>query len=89
MTVANYFVWSTEGTSNPSQPLSELGLLSYAVLGPEPMHDLKGHLINLLTELPHILSGKCKNVTSELLVDVGLPLSKRIMLYISNGLESI
>ena len=53
--------------NNPSQSLSELGLPSYAVLDPEPLHDLKGHLISLLTELPHILSGECKNVTSQLL----------------------
>ena len=30
------------------------------VLDSELLHDLKGHLINLLTELPHILSGECK-----------------------------
>ena len=53
--------------NNPSQPLSELNLESYTVLDSEPLHDLKGHLINLLTELPHILSGECKKLTKDLL----------------------
>ena len=53
--------------NNPSQSLSELNLELYTILDSEPLHDLKGHLINLLTELPHILSGECKQLTSELL----------------------
>ena len=52
--------------NNPSQSLSELNLESYIVLDSEPLHDLKGHLINLLTELPHILSGECKKLTKDL-----------------------
>ena len=52
---------------NPSQPLSELHLESYTVLDSEPLHDLKGHLINLLTDLPHILSGEPKRLATELL----------------------
>ena len=40
--------------NNPLQTLSQLHLPFYTVLDCEPLHDLKGHLINLLTELPHI-----------------------------------
>ena len=53
--------------SNPVQSLSELNLDSYTVLDSEPLHDLKGHLVNLLTELPFILSGGCKSLVTELL----------------------
>ncbi len=35
--------------TNPTQPLSELNLNAYTVLDCEPLHDLKGHLINLLS----------------------------------------
>ena len=71
--------------SNPSQPLSELHLPSYTVLDYELLHDLKGHLINVLTELPHIHSGECKNVTSELLVHVLFKKAKRILRVRSKG----
>ena len=37
---------------DPSQSLVDLNFSHYAVLDSEPLHDLKGHLINLLTELP-------------------------------------
>ncbi len=47
--------------------MSQLNLDSYTVLDCEPLHDLKGHLINLLTELPHIMLGECKRSVSELL----------------------
>ncbi len=40
---------------NPTQPLSDLNLEDYTVLDSEPLHDLKGHLHNILVELPHIL----------------------------------
>lgn len=41
--------------SNPSQPLTNLNLEHYKVLDSEPLHDLKGHLNNLLPEIPHLL----------------------------------
>ena len=53
--------------NKPTQGLSELHLGSYIVLDCEPLHDLKGHLINLLTELPHILPNDCKTLTNNLL----------------------
>ena len=56
--------------ANPSQPLHELSLESYTVLDSEPLHDLKGHLINLLTEFPKLLfddNDVCKDSTKELL----------------------
>ena len=40
--------------TNPTQSLSSLNI---EVVTSEPLHDLKGHIINLLTELPHILPG--------------------------------
>lgn len=41
--------------TDPTQPLSSLNLEKYEVVASEPLHDLKGHIINLITELPHIL----------------------------------
>ncbi len=35
-----------------------------------PLHDLKGHLINLLTELPFILSGEHKTLVTEPLQNI-------------------
>lgn len=41
--------------TNPTQSLSSLSLDKYEVVASEPLHDLKGHIINVITELPHIL----------------------------------
>ena len=57
----------TIAINSPTVPLSSLNLGSYIVLDCEPLHDLKGHLINLLTELPHILNGDSKKAVSDLL----------------------
>ena len=38
--------------NNPTQPLSEINLQDYTILDCEPLHDLKGHLSHLLSELP-------------------------------------
>ena len=43
--------------TNPTQSLSTLNLERYEVVASEPLHDLKGHIINLITELPSILPG--------------------------------
>jgi hypothetical protein len=40
---------------NPSQSLSDLNLQHYKVLDCEPLHDMKGHLLNLLPEISFIL----------------------------------
>lgn len=50
--------------TDPTQSLSELNLSSYTILDSEPLHDLKGHLINLLTELPE---GSVKSLCLDLL----------------------
>lgn len=39
----------------PTQQLSSLNLDKYEVMASEPLHDIKGHVINLITELPSIL----------------------------------
>ena len=53
------------------QSLSQFNPDSYTildtVLDSEPLHDLKRHLINLLTEIPHLFSGDCKRIVLELL----------------------
>ena len=41
--------------TNPTQSLSTLNLDRYEAIASEPLHDLKGHIINLITELPYIL----------------------------------
>ena len=38
-----------------SSQLYEINLEKYEIVACEPLHDLKGHLINLITELPSIL----------------------------------
>ena len=53
--------------NSPSQSLSEINLDGYTVLDCEPLHDLKGHLINLLPEIPHVLAGDNKRLVTELL----------------------
>ena len=49
------------------QSLSEINLDGYTVMDCEPLHDLKGHLINLLPEIPHVLAGENKRIVTELL----------------------
>ena len=46
---------------DPSQPISHLNLDEYAILDSEPLHDLKGHILNLLSELPYILPESVKD----------------------------
>ena len=41
--------------TNPVQALRDINLGRYEILACEPLHDVKGHLHNLLDELPHIL----------------------------------
>ena len=52
---------------NPTQPLSSLNLPRYEVLDCEPLHDLKGHLSNLLPEIPHLLPPGLKEQCQQLL----------------------
>ena len=48
-------------TVNPSQSLSALNLEHYEILDCEPLHDIKGHLYNLLPEIPNLLSEPLKS----------------------------
>lgn len=41
--------------TNPTQPLSSLSLDKYEVMASESLNDIKGHIMNLITELPQIL----------------------------------
>lgn len=49
---------------NPTQPLSALNLNHYEILDCEPLHDIKGHLYNLLPEIPNLF---CEPLKSELI----------------------
>lgn len=46
--------------NNPTQNLQELNLQNYNILDCEPLHDLKGHMQHVLTELPSILDEPLK-----------------------------
>ena len=52
--------------TNPTEPLENLNLQHYQILDCEPLHDLKGHLSNLLQELPtqieQPLSGEVRGI---------------------------
>lgn len=57
---------------NPTRTLTSLNLQKYEVLASEPLHDLKGHLINIITELPFILppgdtTSQCNHLISSCL----------------------
>ena len=42
--------------THPTQNLSEINLDKYEVVASEPLHDIKGHIINIISELPYILT---------------------------------
>ena len=45
-----------------------MNLEKYEIVASEPLHDIKGHLINLITELPSILpSGETKSKCTHLI----------------------
>ena len=52
---------------NPTRSLSSLNLGEYTVLDCEPLHDIKGHLLNLFEELPHILPAEIQVQCQELI----------------------
>ena len=52
---------------NPKLSLSSLNLHHYTIIDCEPLHALKGHLLNLFAELPHILSGNLKDECQQIL----------------------
>ena len=53
--------------TSPEQSFSALNLLDYTVLDCEPPHDLKGHLGNILKELPYILEGNNRSTCEAIL----------------------
>lgn len=46
----------------PEMPLTELGLERYEISPVEPLHDVKGHLSNIIEELRVTLTGKVREV---------------------------
>ena len=52
---------------NQTQSLSSPNLGEYTVLDCEPLHDIKGHLLNLFEELPHILPAEIRVQCQELI----------------------
>ena len=62
-------------TLHPTQSLSSLNLSKYEVLDCEPLHDLKGHLYNLLPEIPHLLPPPLNSECQQIL-DTTLPKQK-------------
>jgi len=56
--------------SDPKQALGDLNIADYEIIDCEPLHDLKGHLHHLLTELPHILTGGPQIACQDLLQNV-------------------
>ena len=59
-------------TQKPSQSLADLNLNKYEVLDCEPLHDMKGHLLNLLPEIPFILPSNVKD-KCQLILETTLP----------------
>ena len=62
--------------ANPTLSLEVLHLQHYTILDSEPLHDLKGHLFNLFTELPYILKGdvqeSCQKIIKSKCADLRL-----------------
>ena len=59
-------------TQKPSQSLADLNLNKYEVLDCEPLHDMKGHFLNLLPEIPFILPSNLKQ-ECQLILETTLP----------------
>lgn len=60
--------------NNPMQTLSDVNLNDYTVLDCEPLHDWKGHLNNLFTELPAVLD---KQLATEVKALLAVDLEKK------------
>ena len=52
---------------NPTQELASLNLEKYLIVASEPLHDIKGHLINLIAEMPNILKDETKSKCTHLI----------------------
>lgn len=53
--------------TSPTDNLKALNLEHYAISDFEPLHGIKGHLINLFAELPHILPDNIKGEVNQVL----------------------
>ena len=62
-------------TLNPTQSLDSINLSRYEILDCEPLHDLKGHLYNLLPEIPNLLPSQL-GIECQQLLDTTLPEQK-------------
>ena len=61
---------------NPTQLLSDLNLQYYTFLDCEPLHDLKGHLTNLFTELPFVIDDPSLATECKQMIDIHLSKDK-------------
>ena len=52
---------------NPTGKLSDLNLEEYTILDCEPLHDEKGHLINMCKELPYLLTGNMRKSCEDII----------------------
>ena len=52
---------------NPTGKLSDLNLEDYTILDCEPLHNLKGHLINVCKELPYLLAGDIRKSCEDII----------------------
>lgn len=59
-------------TLDPTQSLASINLSMYEILDCEPLHDIKGHLQNLLPEIPYLLPTRLCSECQQLL-DTTLP----------------
>ena len=62
-------------TLDPTQSLASINLSMYEILDCEPLHDIKGHLQNLLPEIPYLLPTHLRSECQQLL-DTTLPKQK-------------
>ena len=53
--------------TNPTINPTDLHLQHCTILGSEPLHDLKGHLSNVFTELPYLLKGGIKEECEQII----------------------
>ena len=53
--------------ADPTHQLASLNLEKYEIVAGEPLHDIKGHVANLITELPNILPPNAKSKCTHLI----------------------
>ena len=68
---------------NPTQLLSDLNLQHYTILDCEPLHDLKGHLANLFTELPFVIDDQSLARECKQMIDIHLSKDNVTMLLLT------